>query len=433
MKKISRRAVTVLLLAALIVAGLTLYVLRWVDEGRSWALTFSRLNSDASGTLSDRSGVLLASFDPSGVRYAEDPAVRLACSTVVGDEWGRSGTGALTQFRDELREYSPLTGVEQSGHVDLTLTVDASLSQTALEALDGRSGAILLMNYRTGEMLCMVSAPSADPLSGEEPPEGAYLNHCLSASFPPGSIYKLITAAAALENLPDLESRRFSCEGWIGFGEGGVRCSGVHGEQTFEQALANSCNVCFSSLAVELGQDLMYRYAEAFGLLEGHELDGIPTAAGSYPPPREPLEPAELGWSGIGQSRDLVNPYGMLRYVAAIANGGVLAEPHLIAGHGGAGERILRADTAERLRELMSYTVAAHYENEERFPGLKLCAKTGTAEVGDGSSHAWFVGFLADEEHPYAFVVLVEHGGGGLDVAGPVANVLLQAAVTPSP
>ena len=88
-----------------------------------------------------------------------------------------------------------------------------------------------------------------------------------------------------------------------------------------------------------------------------------------------------------------------------------------------------KAGTAEQLASMMSYNVAAHYGGESNFPGLKLCAKTGTAELGDGTSHAWFAGFLQDEEHPYAFVVMIEQGGGGLSAAGSLANTLLQAAV----
>ena len=89
---------------------------------------------------------------------------------------------------------------------------------------------------------------------------------------------------------------------------------------------------------------------------------------------------------------------------------------------------LLSTATANKLRDMMNYNVSAHY-GTNRFPGLNLCAKTGTAEVGDGTSHAWFTGFLLDDAHPYAFVVLVENAGGGLTNAGAVANTVLQAAV----
>ena len=127
MKKITHRAVSVLLLAALIIAGLVLYTLRYIDDGRDWALSFARANSGSTGELTDRNGRLLASFDAVENRYAEDAATRTACYAVTGDYWGRSGTGALTWFWDDMHSYSLLTGTTHSSSVDLQLTVDASL------------------------------------------------------------------------------------------------------------------------------------------------------------------------------------------------------------------------------------------------------------------------------------------------------------------
>lgn len=112
-----------------------------------------------------------------------------------------------------------------------------------------------------------------------------------------------------------------------------------------------------------------------------------------------------------------------------IANGGSVVEPSLLLDTpSGSTTNLLSGTTANKLRDMMNYNVSAHY-GTNRFPGLNLCAKTGTAEVGDGTSHAWFTGFLLDDAHPYAFVVLVENAGGGLTNAGAVANTVLQAAV----
>ena len=109
-----------------------------------------------------------------------------------------------------------------------------------------------------------------------------------------------------------------------------IYCTGPHYTQTFEQALANSCNIAFAQIAVKVGQENMIEHVRQYGLLDRHDLDGIPSAAGSYP--LDFIGDPELAWSGIGQSTDLVNPYAMLRFVAAVANGGVLVEPHLLAG-----------------------------------------------------------------------------------------------------
>ena len=428
MKKITRRAVSVLIIAALIVAGLCLYALNYIDHGRSWAMAFARANSGSTGALTDRSGLLLASFDASENRYADDAATRIACYHVTGDYWGRSGTGALTCFWDSMHDYSLLTGTTHSRSANLQLTVDAGLCRTAYEALGGRKGAVMLMNYRTGEVLCMVSGPSVDPLSNEEPEDGAFINRCLSARFVPGSIFKLVTAAAAIECVPDLDRRSFYCENEYEIDGVPIICPGPHYTQTFEQALANSCNIAFAQLAVKVGQEQMVEHVRAYGLLDGHDLDGVPSVAGNYP--TDFVGDPELGWSGIGQSTDLVNPYAMLRFVAAVANSGMLVEPPLLAGEEVGSTRLVESATAQKLASMMNYNVTAHYREEVSFPGLALCAKTGTAELEEGQiSHAWFVGFLADTAHPYAFVVLVENGGGGLSVAGPVANAVLQQAV----
>lgn len=424
MKQITNRAVSVLLLAAFAIVGTLLYVFRYVDHGQDWAAAYSRENAGASGALIDRNGVVLASYSPNESLFQEDEELRRANYHVTGDYYGRTGTGLLTDYQD----YSLLTGSSRSRNAVLYLNVDSELNRRAWQVLDGRSGAVLVTNYKTGELLCMVSSPTIDPLEAEpDPPEGAYLNRCLAASFVPGSVFKLVTAAAAIEKIPDLNERRFLCEGAVEIAGVEIVCSGYHGEQTFEEALSNSCNVAFSQIAIELGQEAMVKKVRDLGFLDSQRLDGIPTVAGSFP--TDFVGDPELGWAGVGQSTDLICPYAMLRYVSAIANDGVLLGPQLVRdGSTGTAERLLKTETAKDLQRLMHYNVVNGY-GEYRFPGLALCGKTGTAERGDGSSNAWFVGFLADEEHPYAFVVMIERGGSGLGAAGSAANEILQFAV----
>ena len=424
MKQITNRAVSVLLLAALVIVGTLLYVFRYLDHGQDWAAAYSRENAGASGALIDRNGVVLASYSPNESLFQEDEELRRANYHVTGDYYGRTGTGLLTDYQD----YSLLAGSSRSRNAVLYLNVDSELNRRAWQVLDGRSGAVLVTNYKTGELLCMVSSPTIDPLEAEpDPPEGAYLNRCLAASFVPGSVFKLVTAAAAIEKIPDLSERRFLCEGAVEIAGVEIVCSGYHGEQTFEEALSNSCNVAFSQIAVELGQEAMVKKVRDLGFLDSQRLDGIPTVAGSFP--TDFVGDPELGWAGVGQSTDLICPYAMLRYVSAIANDGVLLGPQLVRdGSTGTAERLLKTETAKDLQRLMHYNVVNGY-GEYRFPGLALCGKTGTAERGDGSSNAWFVGFLADEEHPYAFVVMIERGGSGLNAAGSAANEILQYAV----
>ncbi len=427
MKKVKRRATAALLIAALLVVGLAVYLVRLADDGGAWASYFS--GGTPGGTILDRNGVVLYSSDEDGYSFAEDWSTRVSCYHLLGDPNGNVRTGALRQFRDRLAGYSFVEGAT-SGKT-ISLSVDSPLNVTAYSALAGRNGAVMLMDYTTGEVLCMVSSPGDDPENpSSEPADGTYLNKCLSSSFTPGSVFKLVTLAAAIDNIPDLFERSLWCEGEMIVDGALLTCTGNHGSQTIEQALANSCNCAFGTLALELGPELMAEYAEKLGMTASLQLDGMDVLPGSFT--KGEAGSVGLAWSGVGQYEDLVCPYAMLRYVSAIANGGSVYEPTLL-GHGSLDREteLLSAETAQRIAEMMNYNVQNAYGSWV-FPGLDVSAKTGTAEVGDGTSHAWMTGFLNDPAHPYAFVVILEHAGGGLANAGPVANAVLQSAVSGS-
>ena len=430
MKKIRVRATSLMLLCLMVIFGMMVYILRYIDDGGAWAMYFSSVNSESSGKLVDRNDIVLASFTGSDQRFSEDELTRIANYHVTGDYWGRTGSGLISDFASELQGFNLISGTTKAQHTTLKLSIDSELNKLAYQAMgEERTGAVLMCNYKTGEIICLMSSPGIDPAASEiEPKEGAYINRCLSAAFTPGSVFKLITAAAAIENL-DVYNMSFYCEGVYTIAGVDIKCAGVHYTQNFEEAMSNSCNCAFAQIAVKLGQDTMIKYVQDYGFLDSHSVDGIETAVGSYP--LDFVGDPELAWSGIGQSTDLICPYSMLRLVSAIANGGVLTEHSLVLDDEPVDSvRIMPEDTADKLKQLMSYAAYTHYDRENNFPGLEICAKTGTAELGDGTSHAWFTGFLEDEEHPYAFVVLVERGGGGLSNAGVLANTLLQEAVS---
>lgn len=430
MNKIGNRAFAVLLIACMILAGLGIYLKQYYEEGESWAKYFSMQNSGTTGEILDRNGVILAKFDSSESVFSDDELTRKACYHVIGDYWGRTPTGALSVYRDGMSQYSVFTGTTHGHDTYLNLTLDSRLNCKAYEELgEDRDGAIMIMNYRTGEILCMVSGPSTDPNDGNaELRDGTFINKCLSASFVPGSSFKIVTTAAAIENLPDYRNLSFFCDNEYEIAGVPIGCTGPHYTQNFEQALNNSCNIAFAQISVMLGQDTIAEYADKYGFLSSHELDGIPSAVGSFP--LEFVGDPETAWAGIGQSTDLVCPYTMLRYVSAIANDGVLVEPHIISGRPTEESQLISSSTAGELSLLMHSNFINHYDPENNFPGLDLSAKTGTAELGDDTTNAWFVGFLNDDAHPYAFVFLVERGGGGLTVAGALANQVLQYAVS---
>lgn len=453
MKKIEKRAAFCLLLALLLVAGLGLFTFRFLAEGSGWvSQAFNRHLYNTSGELAvgtvlDRDGDVLSSVDENGNRtYNDSEDVRKATLHVVGDAQGNIGTGALSAFADKLSGYNFLTGAGSAGTgTNLYLTIDARYNYTAYKALDGNNGVVAVYNYKTGEILCLVSAPTYDPLNvpddllTNDKYSGAFLNRFYSSTFVPGSIFKTVTLAAALDTLSDLTSRTWTCTGSLAIGDGIVTCPKVHGDLDIQSALANSCNVVFGQLAVEMGAQTMQTYTEKAGLTSSYSINGISTAAGTFSFTGDTEN--ELAWAGVGQYNDLVNPCSMLVYMGAIANGGQAAIPQIILQTKSAygfplsyyftrkTGTLISASAAQALQTYMANDVEETY-GSDRFPNMQICAKSGTAEVGGGKDpNAWFVGYLENTDEPLAFVVLVENGGGGSSVAGSVASQVLDVIV----
>ena len=449
MKKIASRSISVVLVALLVILGLCSFVKKEFLQGRNWALYFATFNSESVGSVNDCSGVSLASFDRTHKNFADDAETRTANYHVTGDYWGRTGSGVISRFWSSAQGYDFFTGTTESKLTNLNLTIASRLNNYIYKLLrENGKGAVMISNYQTGEVLALVSSPSIDPLEeNTEPEEGTYVNRCLAATFIPGSTFKLITAAAALESIPDIEEQHFMCYGESEIAGVKIKCTDMHGRQTFEEALANSCNCAFADITIQIGQRRMIEHVQKYGFLDTHTLDGIPANAGNFP--LEFVGDPELGWAGIGQSVDQICPYTMLRYVSAIANGGRLVEPTMVKSRyvrestdtepyplpaeDPFVSQLVAPETAGRMRELMINNVETHYEGEVNFPGLKLGAKTGTAEITEEVSHSWFTGFLDDKDHPYAFVAIVEEGGFGLWTAGLMMNDVLHYAVSLNP
>ena len=310
--------------------------------------------------------------------------------------------------------------------------------------MNGRKGAIGVYNYKTGEIVCMVSSPTYDPV---DPPSlsaddksGVYINRFISSKFSPGSIFKTVTAAAAIETLDDAYTYQVTCTGHEDYGHGDkVTDLSAHGTVDMKKALEVSCNIYFGKLSEKIGGDTLDEYTKKLGLTDSIDISGINTAPGTFEFPNNGVT---LAWAGIGQHKDLVNPCSMMVYMGGIANNGKAVLPSIITPtsfvdkqlaklpkFGVKKKSMIDSATATSLKEMMANNVTNNY-GSNMFPGLTVCAKSGTAEVGENQSpNAWFTGFLDDPENPYAFVVLVENGGFGTSVAGTVANTVLQEIV----
>jgi peptidoglycan glycosyltransferase len=200
-----------------------------------------------------------------------------------------------------------------------------------------------------------------------------------------------------------------------------------------KDALAHSCNVAFAEIAGELGADVLQHYAELAGFNSRLTVNGIKTAAGRVDVKQ--AAPVELAWAGIGQYTNTANPLAFMVFMGSIANDGLSVSPAIIARENifpalaKAEKRMLPEETAKKLKRMLRNNTLTVY-GEHRFSGLELCAKSGTAEVGEGKEpHAWFAGFLDREDFPYAFVVVIENGCTGSRTAAAVAASVLHAAV----
>lgn len=449
MKKLERRAIISLLLAAFLFLGLIFFCFRFVVNGSQWASFPANRHLFADGALDrgsiyDVNGNLLLQNTASGAIYHDDQSIRKATLHVVGDVSGNISTGAETKFAGKLTGYNFINGTyaKNSAGRNLYLTIDANVCKAAYAALNGRSGTVGVYNYKTGKIVCLVSSPTYDPNQGIDSAsaaeEGYYINRFFSAAFVPGSTFKTVTAAAVIEQMNGYEDWSYECTGSYTLGNDTITCPSVHGTVDFEDALCVSCNCAFANLTLSLGADTMRDYVDQLGLTKSYAINGITTKAGSFSFSED--HEADLAWAGIGQSEDLVNPCSMMIYMGAIANQGRVVVPQIVSAVKTAGNfplsiyipkprtKLISSDTAATLKAMMRNNVVNNY-GEGGLSGYNLCAKSGTAEVGDGTSHSWFVGFLDSEEAPYAFVVLVEHGGSGAKVAGSVAKTVLEAIV----
>ena len=447
MKKVSGRAIFPLILAIVLLAGTVLLCVRYFVKAGEW-VTFSGsphvytgVNLDG-GVVTDRDGTLLLD-STDGRTYSADAVTRTATMHLLGDRYGYIQAPLLGSFADDMIGFDKINGLygAEGTEANAALTLSAAAQTAAYQALGNYHGTVGVYNYKTGEILCAVTSPSYDPdnmpdvdadTSGAY--DGVYVNRFFQAAYTPGSIFKIVTLAAAIETVPDWESLTFTCEGKTIIGGQEIICEGVHGTITLKQALAHSCNVAFGELAGKVGTKALMEYAEKLGLTESFECDGIPVKAGTVD--LKDADAGDLAWAGIGQYTDQVNALTFMRAMGRIAGGGTGAEPYLMAkitrGEKAAYEaksetssRALKAETAAKLTEYLRNNVATMY-GDWQFGGLNVCAKSGTAEHEGETADAMFAGFCVDENCPLAFVVFVENGGSGSAVAAPIAAKVLQ-------
>ena len=353
------------------------------------------------------------------------------------------------------------------------LTIDPLAQKAAAEGLqrlgEDTKGAVAAVDPRTGAVLAMVSQPSYDPnrLASHDfaevqdawdelqsDPDQPMVNRSTQQTLPPGSTFKLVTAAAALENgvVNDIDDKikAGSTLTFPGYqytlpNENGSNCGG--NEITFERALNVSCNVAFGALALEIGQEKLDAQAAKFGF-GTDPIDKLPASASRFATADATLEPPQLAQSGIGQYDVAATPLQMALVAAGIANDGDVMKPYVVDTVRAPNLRVLdrteperlsqavSSTTARKLREMMISTVDVGTATSAQIPGVEVGAKTGTAQsTTDRPPYAWFVSYAKDGDNEVAVAVLVESSDTARDeiaggrLAGPIAKSVMEAVI----
>lgn len=449
MNRIAKRAGILMAFILILVAGFTFFVSEYISRAGDWVIfpgsphVYSGGNINC-GSVVDRDGVLILTVKNGKKIYSANSDLRKTTLHWVGDRYGYVSAPAVPNYAAQMAGFDLLNGTytyaDQGGIASLTLSAEVQLA--ALEAMGSYKGTVAVYNYKTGELLCAVSTPNYDPddipdIEGDTSGayDGVYMNRFTQSCYIPGSIFKIVTAAAALETIPDIREQSFTCTSSYEIQGEFITCESAHRKQNIKEAFCNSCNCAFAQIALQLGSDVLQRYAQQFGITGSITFDGITTAQGNFETSDALLN---LGWSAVGQYKDQINPCSFMTFIGAVANGGKGTIPYLVDSVSvgsnktyeattQTGERIMSAATAELITQYMRNNVQTKY-GDENFPGLTVCAKTGTAEV-DGSQkpNAMFAGFVTNDEYPLAFIVCVEDGGYGRQVCVPIASKVLAA------
>jgi penicillin-binding protein 2 len=370
-----------------------------------------------------------------------------------------------------LREVDPGPGK------NLYLTVDFELQKIAESMLKEKAGAIIAIDPANGEVLAMASAPSFDQndfiggVSTEKwqelisDPKKPMINKAFQGEYPPGSIYKIVSAIAALEEkVVDINTKSI-CPGYYKYGNRTYRCwrRGGHGEVDIFESIEQSCDVFFYHVGEKVGVDALAKYAKGCGLAQktgivlGNELKGlIPTSEWKLKRFGEPWQGGENLSIAIGQGFDLVTPLQMAVLMAAVGNDGVIYQPQVlkyvknsdgdvlekrdpvIKGNLPASENTLKIVQQGLLNVVHGKKGTAR---GTRLKGVEMAGKTGTAQVfsiKEGEEidadklaynlrdHAWFICYAPAENPVIAVSVLIEHGKHGSTGAGPVAKAVVK-------
>ncbi len=406
-------------------------------DGTVLAQSAGSTRSYAMGpALAQTLGYLSVRYGTSGIEDAFDRA--LTPPDTTGDP-----VAQLDEIRAALRGD---TLVSRGADV-VTTIVPAVQRQLFAELSHYPRAAGVVLDPRSGAVLAIASVPSYDPngIDAEfaaltADPHSPLINRALDGLYPPGSTFKIFTAAAALDNGTVTMDSHFEDPGYLVIGNYTLHDneSEATGYQDLTGAFALSSNVDFAQIALKLGVDGFYQYLNRFGV--GDSLDfQLPAQRAAVPPPAS-VVPGELAQMGFGQGALLVTPLQMGLIGATVANGGVEPRPFIVRQvvRNGTPASVYSASSlsnpvspqaAANVTKMMIAVVERGTGTAARLPHVTVAGKTGTATNPLGRSHAWFVCFAPAEQPRVAVAILVENVGYGATYAAPIARDVLQTAL----
>lgn len=338
---------------------------------------------------------------------------------------------------------------------DIKLTLNKDIQEYAYDILGDNKGSIVVMNPKTGEIYSMVSKPSFNPnyineiwediINDQDAP---FYNRSINGMYPPGSTFKVLTAAASIENIDGILKRRFLDNGFISFNKREKlynQNERAYGNIDFKSAFINSSNVVFGNLALELGNDLFKDYVEKFYFNRDLKVEGFDISK-SYFPDLDENEIGLIAQSGIGQGDVLATPIIMGMIVNAVVNNGILRKPYIISEILNFKSNILRknkpqilsrvmeSSTSAILKKYMKDVVSKNLYNIEELLKINAGGKTGTADYKkdgiDGIPHSWFIGFAPYDNPIISIAVIIEEGGEGRGIASYVAGKVMEMSLS---
>lgn len=361
---------------------------------------------------------------------------------------GNNG-GMQIQVDNRGRQIKVMSYRKPKAGRNVYLTIDAELQKMIYNLFDGRRGAAVFMDPQDGEVLSLVSSPSYDPggslLAAIKSEESPLLNRAIMSVYPPGSIFKIITAMAALESKKIMPDTGFVCAGKIKIGRDELDCwnKDGHGYVDLEKAIAWSCNVYFCHAGLLAGAEKISEYAGLFGLGKktGIELFGessgfVPSKEWKRMEKKETWYPGDTANFSIGQGALLVTPLQITRMAAVIANSGTLVQPHILKRVGDADAADFKTENLKLAKEDIDAVrrgmrlVIKDIDgtgNKADNATVSISAKTGTVQVGPGiMPHGWFVGYAPSDDPKICFAVFLENGGSGGEVPAEIAKLALE-------